>query len=47
MIASIVLPAGVFYPAAIGIGLVVVYFTALLIKQKVFNKPGGLFTAKF
>jgi hypothetical protein len=47
MIASIVLPAGVFYPAAIGIGLVVVYSIALLIKQEIFKKPGGLFTAKF
>lgn len=47
MIASIFIPASVGVPVAIGLGVVVAYFTALFVKQVIFKKAGGLFTAKF
>ena len=47
MKASIFIPAGVFYPAAVAIGVVASYYIALFVKQVLLKKPGGLFTAKF
>jgi hypothetical protein len=44
---AILIPGSVFYPAAIAIGVVVAYYVALFVKQVVFKKSGGLFTAKF
>lgn len=44
---AILIPGSVFYPAAAVIGGVFAYFIALFVKQVIFKKQGGLFTAKF
>jgi hypothetical protein len=47
MFAMITVPAYVFYPFAVAVGAVVVYYSALFVKQVILKKTGGLFTAKF